>query len=85
LTLADARAENSPDHEHPADCKRARKRRKGRAVEASYRIISQADGTFAVERTEPSKEPVVTGHFKTEEEARRHVAELKRLGPLHSE
>jgi hypothetical protein len=54
-------------------------------VEASYRIISQADGTFAVERTEPSKEPVVTGRFRTEEEARRHVAELKRLGPLHSE
>lgn len=42
-----------------------------RAMEATYRIISQADGTFAVERTEPGKEPVVTGHFKTEAEARR--------------
>jgi hypothetical protein len=52
------------------------------AMEAIYRIISQADGTFAVERTEPGKEPVVTGHFKTEAEARRHVADLKKLGPL---
>jgi hypothetical protein len=35
-------------------------------MEATYRIISQAERTFAVERTEPGKEPVVTGHFKTE-------------------
>ena len=51
------------------------------AMEASYRIISQADGTFAIERTEPGKEPVVTGHFKTEEEARHHIADLKTLAP----
>jgi hypothetical protein len=40
-------------------------------MEASYRIFSQADGTFAVERTDPGTEPVVSGHFKTEAEARR--------------
>jgi hypothetical protein len=50
-------------------------------MEATYRIISQADGTFAIERTEPGKEPVVTGHFKTEEEARRCIADLKKLAP----
>ena len=50
-------------------------------MEATFRIISHADGTFAVERTEPCKEPVVTGHFKTEEEARRHIADLKKLAP----
>jgi hypothetical protein len=50
-------------------------------VEASYRILSQADGTFAVERTEPGKAPVITGRFKTEEEARAHVANLRRLPP----
>ena len=30
-------------------------------MEAIYRIVSQADGTFAVERTEPGKEAVVSG------------------------
>jgi hypothetical protein len=50
-------------------------------VEASYRILSETDGTFAIERTEPGKAPVITGHFKTEEEARAHVADLKRLPP----
>jgi hypothetical protein len=30
-------------------------------VEAIYRIIRQADRTFA----EPGKEPVISGHFKT--------------------
>jgi hypothetical protein len=49
-----------------------------RSMEATYRIISRADGTFAVERTEPGKAPVITGHFKTEDEARAHVANLKR-------
>ena len=49
-------------------------------MEASYRIVSQADGTFAVER-EPGKEPLVRGHFKTEAEARRHIADLKKLAP----
>jgi hypothetical protein len=48
-------------------------------MEASYRIVSQADGTFAIERTEPGKEPVISGHFKTEAEARHHIAELKKL------
>jgi hypothetical protein len=51
------------------------------AMEASYRIVSQADGTFAVERTDPGKEPVITGHFKTEAEARHHIADLKKLAP----
>jgi hypothetical protein len=46
-------------------------------MEASYRIVSQADGTFAVERTEPGKEPVLSGHFKTEVGARVHIAALK--------
>jgi hypothetical protein len=50
-------------------------------MEATYRIISQADGTFAVERTEPGKPPVVTGHFKTEKEAHAHVADLKKRPP----
>jgi hypothetical protein len=50
-------------------------------VEASYRIVSQADGTFAVERTEPGKEPVLSGHFKTDAEARAHVANLKKMAP----
>ena len=50
-------------------------------MEATYRIISQADGTFAIERTEPGKESVISGCFKTEEEARHHVAELKRRPP----
>jgi hypothetical protein len=50
-------------------------------MEAAYRIISQSDGTFAIERTEPGKAPVITGHFKTEEEARVHVANLKKLPP----
>jgi len=50
-------------------------------VEASYRIVSQADGTFAVERTEPGKAPVLTGHFKTEDAARAHVADLKKMAP----
>jgi len=50
-------------------------------MEASYRIVGQADGTFAIERTEPGKEPVITGHFKTEAEARRHIADLKKLAP----
>jgi hypothetical protein len=52
------------------------------AMAATYHIVSQVDGTFAVERTEPGKECVVTGHFKTEAEAPRHVADLKKLGPL---
>lgn len=50
-------------------------------MEASYRIVGQADGTFAVERTEPGKERVVSGHFKTEAEARAHVADLKKMTP----
>jgi hypothetical protein len=50
-------------------------------MEATYRVISQADGSFAIERTEPGKAPAITGHFKTEEEARAHVANLKRLPP----
>jgi hypothetical protein len=50
-------------------------------MEASYRIVSQADGTFAVERTEPGKDPVISGHFKTEAEARAHVADLKKAAP----
>jgi hypothetical protein len=50
-------------------------------MEASYRIVSQADGTFAVERSEPGKEPVVSGHFKTEGQARAHVADLKKMTP----
>ena len=50
-------------------------------VEASYRVIRQADGTFAVERTEPGGEPAVSGHFKTEAEARSCVANLKKLAP----
>jgi hypothetical protein len=50
-------------------------------MEASYRIISQADGTFAVERTEPGREPDIIGHFKTEAEARSCVADLKKMGP----
>jgi hypothetical protein len=49
------------------------------AMEASYRIVSQADGTFAVERTEPGKEPVISGHFKTEAEARAHLADLEKV------
>ena len=52
-----------------------------RIMEASYRIVSRADGTFAIERTEHGKEPVITGHFKTEGEARHHVADLKKLAP----
>jgi hypothetical protein len=48
-------------------------------VEATYRIIRQADGTFAVERTEPGKEPVISGHVKTEAEARSHVEDLKKM------
>jgi hypothetical protein len=51
------------------------------SMEASYRIVSQADGTFAVERTEPGKEFVVSGHFKTEAEARAHIADLKKMAP----
>ena len=50
-------------------------------MEATYRIISHADGRFAVERTEPGKPPVVTGHFKTEQEARAHVADLRKRPP----
>jgi 3-hydroxymyristoyl/3-hydroxydecanoyl-(acyl carrier protein) dehydratase len=61
-----------------ASCLRAPKRVN---MEASYRIVSQADGTFAIERTEPAKEPVITGHFKTEAEARHHIADLKKLAP----
>ena len=30
------------------------------AMEASYRIVIEADGTFAVERTEPGKERIRT-------------------------
>jgi hypothetical protein len=52
-----------------------------RPMEAAYRIVSQADGTFAVERTEPGKSPVVTGHFKTEKEARAHVADPRKRPP----
>jgi hypothetical protein len=51
------------------------------AMEASYRIVSQTDGTFAVERTEPGEAPVVSGHFKTEAEARAYVADLKKMAP----
>jgi hypothetical protein len=54
-------------------------------MEASYRIVSQADGTFAVERTEPGKDPVISGHFKTEAEARAHVADLKKTAPQDRE
>jgi hypothetical protein len=50
-------------------------------MEASYRIVSQADGTFAVERTEPGKAPVISGPFKTEAEARCHIADLKKMAP----
>jgi hypothetical protein len=50
-------------------------------MEAFYRIVSQADGTFAVERTEPGKERVVSGHFKTEAAARARVADLKKMPP----
>jgi hypothetical protein len=63
-----------------ASCLRASLPR-GMNVEASYRIVSQADGTFAVERTEPGKEPVLSGPFKTEAEARAHVANLKKMAP----
>jgi hypothetical protein len=51
-------------------------------VEAFYRIVSQADGTFAVERTEPNREPVISGHFKTEAEARAYVADQKNMAAL---
>lgn len=44
-------------------------------------VLSQADATFAVERTEPGKEPVLSGHFKTEAEARAHIADLKKMAP----
>jgi hypothetical protein len=47
-------------------------------VEASYRIVSQADGTFAIERTEPGKELDTS---RPEEEARHHIADLKKLAP----
>jgi hypothetical protein len=50
-------------------------------MEAFYRIVSQADGTFAVERTELGKEFVVSGHFKTEAEARAHIADLAKMAP----
>jgi hypothetical protein len=50
-------------------------------MEAFYRIVSQADDTFAVERREPGKEPVISGHFKMEAEARAHVADLKKMAP----
>jgi len=53
-------------------------------MEASYRIVSQADGTFAVERTEPGKEPALSGHFKTEAAARAHIADLKKMAPQDS-
>ena len=36
----------------------------GLSMEAFYRIVSQADGTFAVERTEIGKEPIVSGHSR---------------------
>jgi hypothetical protein len=51
------------------------------SMEASYRIVNQADGTFAIEGAEPGKEPIITGHFKTEAEVRRHIADLKKLAP----
>jgi hypothetical protein len=51
-------------------------------MEATYRIISQADGTFAAERTVPGQDPVISGHYKTEAEARAHIAELKKMVPL---
>ena len=50
-------------------------------MEASYRIVSQADGTSVVERTEPGKEPVISGHFTPEAEARAHLADLKKMAP----
>jgi hypothetical protein len=48
-------------------------------VEASYRIVSQGDGTFVVERTEPGRKPVISGRFKTEAEARSYVADQKKM------
>jgi hypothetical protein len=50
-------------------------------MEATYRIVSQADGTFAIERTVPGKAAVLTGRYKTVEEARGHIADLKKLPP----
>jgi hypothetical protein len=50
-------------------------------MEPSYPIVCLSDGTFATERTELGNEPVVTGHFKVEEEARRHIADLKKSAP----
>jgi hypothetical protein len=44
--------------------------------EPSYRIISQADATFAIERTGPNGDQVISGHFQTEAEARSYVAKL---------
>ena len=41
------------------------------------RIISQAVGTLAVERTEPGRENVVAGHLKTETEARRRITRFE--------
>lgn len=48
-------------------------------MEASYRIVSQADGTFAVERTEPGRKPIISERFKTEAEARTYVANQKKM------
>jgi hypothetical protein len=51
-------------------------------METFYRIVSQADGTFAIERTEPERKPVISGHFKTEAEARSYVASQENMAAL---
>jgi hypothetical protein len=49
----------------------------------SYRIISQADATFAVEATDPQRNRSVTGNFKTEDEARRYIDRHIALSRFH--
>lgn len=40
---------------------------------ASYRIVSQADATFAVETRIPRHDPRFLASFKTEAEARKYI------------
>jgi hypothetical protein len=48
-------------------------------MSVSYRIISQADGAFAVEVTEPGKVPFIAGWFTSETAARAYIREQERM------
>jgi hypothetical protein len=49
---------------------------------ASYRILSQVDGKFGVEITEPGRQPWIGASFATEREARAYIAKQQMVAGI---